>query len=203
MVERKWRADERFSAFMRRRRAPARRQRWFAAAVAAAAFVMGTGSVVGAVPRIGSVQPNARFEDVDGHALELRAFWTRPTLIVYEDKGAAAQNAALKRDLSALAATGSYRNAIALVAIADVSDYDFWPARGFVRRALRAESEKVGTPIYCDWTGAFRRALGLVDGASNIVVLDRAARVTFAHAGALTESERIQVIEALRSAAAP
>lgn len=82
-----------------------------------------------AVPKEGETAPNARFEDVDGHAFELKSFKGKPILIVYEDKDSAQQNQPLKEDLAKLAKGDRYRAAIALAAVADVSAYDFWPAK--------------------------------------------------------------------------
>ena len=69
----------------------------------------------------------------------------KPVLIVYEDKSSTAQNKALKDELAQIAKGDRYRSSVALAAVADVSAYDFWPARGFVRDAIREESRKQKT----------------------------------------------------------
>ena len=67
----------------------------------------------------------------------------------------------MKEELGKLAKGDRYKTAIALLAVADVEGYDYWPVRGFVKSAIRKESRKFGTTIYCDWDGSFRSALGL------------------------------------------
>lgn len=153
-----------------------------------------------ALPPLGATLPNARVEDPDGRAVDLHALAgaRRPILIVYEDKGSAAQNDAFKRELAARAAGDRYRGAVVLLAVADVSAYDFWPVRGFVRDAIRDEARKQQTPIYCDWTAGFRQALRLNRGASNVVLLDGGGRVVFARAGTLSPAERQAIFELLR-----
>lgn len=164
-------------------------------------MTLAVSGVAHALPPLGATVPNARIEDPDGRALELRALAgvRRPVLIVYEDKDSAAQNEAFKRELAERAAGDRYLGAVSLVAVADVSAYDFWPVRGFVRDAIRDEARKHRTPIYCDWTAAFREALRLNKGASNVVLLDRTGRVVFAAAGTLTPAERQAIFDRLRA----
>ena len=167
-------------------------------------FAMGfalRAAVADALPAVGHATPNVRVEDADGALLELRTLGERPVLIVYEDKGSAQQNEPLKRDLARSAEGDRYRGKLALVAVADVSGYDFWPVRGIVKDAIRSESRKHNTVIYCDWSGAFRRALGLNKDASNVVLLDRAGRVLFARAGTLSPAEREALLTLLRTLA--
>jgi hypothetical protein len=75
---------------------------------------------------------------------------------------------------------------------------DFWPARGFVKDAIRGESSKVGATIYCDWDGTFQRAAGFKRGTSSVLLVGRDARVLFAFEGALPKAERERLIALLR-----
>lgn len=165
------------------------------------AFIAGSAGHADALPAIGGAAPNARIEDADGGLLELRGLGQRPVLIVYEDNHSAQQNEQFKRDLARSAEGDRYRHKLTLVAVADVSGYDFWPVRGIVKDAIRSESRKHNTVIYCDWSGGFRRALGLNKGASNVVLLDRAGRVLFARAGTLSAPEREALMAMLRAEA--
>jgi hypothetical protein len=151
-----------------------------------------------AVPKEGDTAPNARIEDADGRSLELKSWKGKPILIVYEDKDSAQQNQALKDDLSKLAKGDRYKSSVALAAVADVSSYDYWPVRGFVKDAIREESKKQGTPIYCDWNGSFRAVYQLRRGMSNVVLVSRDGRVLFAAEGAVSAPERKRLITLLR-----
>jgi hypothetical protein len=170
------------------------------AAVAGALLVVGDAS---ALPREGDVASEARAEDADGRPFSLSARRGKPALIVYEDRASSEQNTTFKTELAKLAAGGRYQRAITLAAVADVSRYDFWPVKGFVKDAIREQSQKFGTTIYCDWNGGFRSALGLRSHASNVVLLDREGRVLFAASGPLDAAARRRVIQLLKNAVAP
>ncbi|MFS8071466.1 MAG: YtfJ family protein [Byssovorax sp.] len=171
------------------------------AAVGFAAFALSTlGSAPAlALPVEGDAAPNARLEDADGRAVELKAFKGKPILIVYEDKDSATQNQPLKDALSKLAKGDRYKAAVALAAVADVSAYDFWPVKGFVKDAIREESRKQKTTIYCDWSGTFRNAYQLRRGVSSIVLVGRDGHVLFAAEGAVSADQRKRLVELLKA----
>ena len=171
--------------------------------VAALALSMLGSSPALALPTEGKPAPNVRLEDVDGRARELSAFKGKPVLIFHEDRESAAQNQPLKEALSKLTKGERFRSALVLAAIADVSAYDYWPARGFVKDAIREESRKHGTTIYCDWTGAFRGAYRLKSGLSSVLLVGRDGRVLFAAEGAVSEAERKRLVELLKAQVEP
>ncbi|MDI1450671.1 YtfJ family protein [Polyangium sp. 6x1] len=164
------------------------------------AIVLGAALVPGvslALPKEGAEAPNARVEDADGRALQMSSLKGKPILIMYEDKDSAAQNQPLKDDLAKLGQGDKYKQKVAIAAIADVSSYDFWPAKGFVKDAIREESKKQKTTIYCDWDGSFRKAYGIRKGASNVILVGKDGRVLFAGSGALGTGDRKKLIELL------
>lgn len=156
-----------------------------------------------ALPAEGDAAPNARLEDADGRARELSAFKGKPILIVYEDRDSALQNQPLKEALSKLAKGGLSRSALVVAAVADVSAYDYWPAKGFVKDAIREQSRQQGTPIYCDWSGAFRGAYRLKSGLSSVVLVGRDGHVLFAGEGAMSEGERKRLLSLLEAQVEP
>lgn len=151
-----------------------------------------------ALPKEGDAAPNARIEDADGRAVELKSWKGKPILIVYEDKESAKQNQDLKADLAKLAKGDRYKASVALAAVADVSAYDFWPARGFVKDAIREESRKQGTTIYCDWSGSFRSAYSMRRGVSSVILVGKDGRVLFAADGAIGAPDRKRLVDLLR-----
>lgn len=169
----------------------------FAAAVAVAAS-----QAVALVPP-GSLRPTGRVHDADDRTLDLRSINGKPILVLYEDKDSAKVNDALKADLSRLAKGDRYRTAVALVPVADVQSFDFWPVRGFVKDAIRSESKKQGTTIYCDWDGNLQRAAGFRRGTSSVMLIGRDAKVLFAAEGALAPEQRERLIALLRNEVAP
>ena len=114
-----------------------------------------------ASPKLGDLRPSVRLVDAWDRAIDTRSLGDKPVLVVYEDRDSASENQVLKDELSKLARGDRYKRSIALLAIADVSGFDYWPARGFVKDAIQEESRKAGTTIYCDWNGEVRRAFGL------------------------------------------
>lgn len=175
---------------------------WFRNRVAAAALAAGvSGSSISALalPAVGQDAPNGKVEDADGKAMETKAHKGKPLLIVYEDRDSATQNEKLKKDLSELARGDRYRSKVALAAVADVSSYDFWPAKGFVKDAIREESKKVGTTIYCDWNASFRKAFKLSKGKSSVVLVGKDGKVLFAGEGSLSDADRKKVLELLKA----
>jgi hypothetical protein len=153
-----------------------------------------------ALPRTGAASPRARLEDPDGRVLDLRFPGAKPTLILYEDRDSAGQNLPLKNDLLRVARQNAAASkAVVFAGVADVSDYDFWPVRGFAAQAVRKKSKETGRPIYCDWDGAFRRAYGLRRGFSTVVLVGRDGRVRFAAEGPLGPEARARLFELLAS----
>ncbi len=147
----------------------------------------------------GSLRPAGRVQDADDKTLDLRSINGKPILVLYEDKDSAKVNDLLKADLSRLAKGDRYRTAVALVPVADVQSFDFWPVRGFVKDAIRGESKKQGATIYCDWDGNLQRAAGFKRGTSSVMLIGRDARVLFTHEGSLPPEQRERLISLLRA----
>src|SRR5579872_4409748 len=157
----------------------------YRAACLAFAAVVGVASVAEALPAVGDVLPGLRLTDGWDRTLDLSKLGPEPVLVIYEDKDSSRQNVDLKHDLALLAKADRYKQGIALVAIANVEGYDYWPMRGFVKDAINDEARKFDTPIYCDWNGTARRDLGATLGVSNVILYGRGGRVLFSHEGKL------------------
>ncbi len=151
-----------------------------------------------AVPPVGAPRPELSFTDGWERKNDLARYRGVPILVLYEDKDSATVNRPLKEDLARLASGDRYRDLIALLPFADLTSYDYWPVRGFVKDAIQDESKKQKTVIYCDWDGHVRRGLKLQKGTSNVVLFGRDGRVSFSHAGALSPAQRNELIELLR-----
>ncbi|MBK8253178.1 MAG: hypothetical protein IPK82_10990 [Polyangiaceae bacterium] len=169
------------------------------AAAAVVAGMSGTSLSALALPKIGDDAPLGKVEDADGKTLETKSLKGKPVLIVYEDRDSATQNEKLKKELSVLAKGDKYKSKVALAAVADVSSYDFWPAKGFVKDAIREESKKQGTTIYCDWNASFRKAFKLTKGKSSIVLIGKDNKVLFAGEGSLSDADRKKLVDLLKS----
>jgi hypothetical protein len=151
-----------------------------------------------ALPRVGDARPRLVLKDAWDRQLDFGQIGGRPLLLVYEDKESSSQNQAFKDELSRVA-KGPRASKIVLAAVADVQGYDYWPARGFVKDAIRSQSNAIGAAIYCDWSGAIRSALGLKRRTSTVVLYDASGKVVFAHEGAMDASTRARAIELLNA----
>jgi hypothetical protein len=152
-----------------------------------------------ALPKEGALAPNARLEDADGGALEMKGWKGKPILIVYEDKDSSTQNKVLNDELAKLAKGDRYRRTVALAAIADVSSYDYWPVKGLVKDAIRDESKKRGSTIFCDWNGRFRDLFQIKRGSSTVILIGKDGRVLFAAQGTVPAAERAKLLGLLRA----
>jgi hypothetical protein len=109
-----------------------------------------------------------------------------PTIVFYEDKDGGEQNDHFKQRLGKLQGKSPAAKKVVVVAIADVSSWNFWPAKGFVKNALESAGKKAGVTVWADWSGAGRASLSASSDASNIVMLDASGRVVWASSGKLT-----------------
>lgn len=175
---------------------------WWGALVLALALTL-TGPA-GAVAPLTRAPPPIEVVDGWDRKRDLRAHLGSPIVLVYEDKDSSRLNQPFKNELARLlSANEGLRRRVAMFPIADVDGYDYWPARGFVKKAIREESVSQRTTIYCDWTGRVRAALGLQKNTSNVVLFGRDGGVRFAHAGVMSEEQRRRFLDLLRAEAAP
>ena len=116
---------------------------------------------------------DARLFDLSDRQVSLRSLArtgaTRVVVLLHQDRHSADQNPALKEALGQLA--GRYADRLQVVALADVGGYDFWPAKGYVKDALRPLSAEGGLTVLCDWKGAVRKAYNLPARQSAVFVL--------------------------------
>jgi hypothetical protein len=178
--------------------------KWFrrSLAVAGLSTVAALPFAAQALPKVGGTAPAAaKVVDVDERSLSLETLRGQPVLVVYEDKDSSKLNAALKRELDELMKSQPRLRKVRVVAVADVSEYDFWPAKGAVKDAIRDEQKKANTTIYLDWSADFRSKLALDRATSNVVLFDGEGRFVFARSGALAPADRKALVEAMQSLA--
>jgi hypothetical protein len=158
-----------------------------------------TGSVVNAVglPRA----PEFSLESTSGRTRRLRDYLGRVVIIIYEDRDSNQQNNPLKEDLAARARSEDLTRDVSLVAVANLSPYDFWPARGYARDAVVEISRQMGYEIMIDWTGAMSTAYRFRPGRSHVMVLSRDGRVLFRHNGPMSSATRGEFFALLTQAA--
>lgn len=155
-----------------------------------------------ALPKVGTKPATFVVKDTNDKPYDLAALAAgSPTLVLYVDKDGSSQNKRLKQRLQQLRVSEPALRRVKFVPIVDVSDYDHWPKRGFAKDALRDEAKQQGFPLYADWNDAGRRSLSAEDGRSNLVLLDKKGRISWASAGQLTPAQEDALINQLRAQA--
>jgi hypothetical protein len=152
-----------------------------------------------AVPKEQEVAPNARLEDADGKPLELKALKGKPVVIIYDDRTSAPKSEAFRKEFIKMLKTSPLGSEVQLLLVANVSAYDFWPARGTVEDAVRKETKKQGTKIYCDWTGGLRSAFKLKNEVTSVVMVGKDGRIAFSMEGVPAGKEQQRLVEMIRS----
>lgn len=150
-----------------------------------------------ALPKTGDTIASARAVSADGATFDTRQLG-KTLLLFYEDKDSSQMNQGLKDALTQLRRSEGYKPNVAIVAIADVRDYDYWPARGFVKDAIRSEEQRAGRPIYLDWNGAFGDSLGCQPKRSNVILVGANGKVVLAHHGIVPTAVRERILSELR-----
>lgn len=148
-----------------------------------------------APPAVGAEVPEVAIERLDGSTRNLpdRA---RAVLVVYEDKDAGSQNQHLRALLSS-AGHARNRAVLEVVAVGDVSAYDFFPARRFVLADIRKRQERDKNTIWLDWKGAVRARWGLTKGRSGILLVGSDGQARFVAEGPLAPAQVERLTAAL------
>ncbi len=124
----------------------------------------------------------------------------KPALVFYEDKDGGAQNDRFKQRLGKLRSASPAAQKVKLIAVADVGDYNYWPAKGYVKDALRASGKKAGLTVWADWSTDGRKSLAAHAAQSNLVLLDAAGKVLWSSAGALTPAQENDLLARVEAA---
>ncbi|HEY6879691.1 MAG TPA: hypothetical protein VI299_16805 [Polyangiales bacterium] len=152
-------------------------------------FILSVTRPAAALPSFSFATP----DDVEMTEVDVRG---RAFLLWYESKDAVHVNDAAKLAVRALLASLPEPARPKLIAVADVSGYDFWPARGLAKRELRSLEKFYGLPIFADWQGHFRDAFALQRDESNLIFVDATGVVRFRAFGKLAgqDLERVKTL---------
>ncbi len=141
---------------------------------------------------------NAPFFDLADKPVALRSSLGKVVVVVHQDRHSSEQNPQLKDKLSALVAR--FPKELQVVALADVGGYDFWPAKGYVKDALRSLDSGGGAIVACDWKGTVRKAYRLKTKQSVVFVLGKSLELLRMTHGQLSASETEQVVQQIEVA---
>lgn len=138
-------------------------------------------------------------ETTAGGSRRLAEHRGKVVVLFWERRERQRDSAALKNELGAYARDPALAREVAVVAVGDVSAYDFEPARTIVRAAISAIASAFGIEILLDWRAELARPpFSLRAGRSNVMVLDREGRPVLRRSGALGAAERRSLLDAVR-----
>ena len=148
------------------------------------------------------VAPDFALEGTSGQTRRLRDYRGRVVILIYEDRDSNQQNNDLKRELAEHARAQDLTRDVAVVPVANLSSYSFWPAQGFARDAVVDIAREQRMEILIDWSDAVSGPYHFRSGTSYVMVLGRDGRVLFRHAGALPMQARMRFFSVVGEAIA-
>jgi hypothetical protein len=150
-----------------------------------------------ALPKSGSTVGRVSVVDTTGTSRTLPDAH-RPILLMYEDRASASENQEVRRLLGRYTRVAENRAVFEFVAVADVSKWNWWPAKRHVLEELRAEERRHHTTLYADWNGSVRRSWGFQKSRSTVLLLGQNGSVRFSAEGPLSAEKRAALEVALR-----
>jgi hypothetical protein len=156
-----------------------------------------------ATPPSGTQVPAVTVSDLEGRAVRLPDP-RLPVLLFYEDKDAGTQNRRAREVVGVYTDRLDNRARFRFLAVADVGDWDWWPAKKYVLAEVRKQAKDDDTTILLDWKAEVRKRWGLAKGKSGVLLVAADGRVLFAGEGTLGEQQlkdvcaRLEEIGALR-----
>jgi Bacterial protein of unknown function (YtfJ_HI0045) len=166
--------------------------------IAFVAATVAAGTPVWALPAAGAALARVDVDDVaagkrrplpDAHAV----------LVMYEDKDAQTQNERARAVLGRINDRAENRAKFEFVAVADVAAWNWWPAKRYVLADLKKIARRENTPVFADWTGALRKAWGLVAHKSTLVLAGADGKVRFAGEGTLSPAQLAALVAELKA----
>jgi predicted transcriptional regulator len=144
---------------------------------------------------------DAQVWTAQGQKVQLKSFWGKPTVLIYESRSATELNRPLK---DALWKRGhdhpAARDAAQVLGVAALPELDWFPARALAEHAVRERERHVGIPVLIDWKGALTGGeWRLSASTSSVVVLDGQGHVAFRAVGALDGNQVKQVFSLLET----
>lgn len=152
---------------------------------------------VAALLAVGQVVPSMTLPDDEGptHVVPRQG---QPLLVVYEDREASKSNTQTRAIIAAYHDLPSNRAKLDVWPVADLSRWDFWPARSLALKHVQATAAEARSRILIDWKGACQKAWGLRRGTSTVLLVGADGRVTFATEGEETPEQRAELEKQLR-----
>jgi len=152
-------------------------------------FSMGAGVILAGLISIGQAAGVVTLDDELGkkHVLPEAG---QPLLVVYEDQDGGKQNKATKALIGAYNDPLPNRAKLTVWPVADLSKWNWWPAKGHATKDVKKSAEQSNTHILIDWTGALHKAWGLKKGKNSIILVGADGKVRFSSEGEQSTEQR-------------
>lgn len=142
---------------------------------------------------------NAQILDLDDKPVSLRAMQGRVVIVLHQDRYSSEQNQVFKDRLGELVLR--YPQKLQLVALAEAGGYNFWPARRYVKDALRPLRELGGALVACDWKGAVQKSYRIPARQSAVFVVGKDGTLQALKKGVLGEAEAAALLSQIEKLA--
>jgi hypothetical protein len=137
-------------------------------------------------------------ETSNGNTIHLASLWGKPTVLFYEDRDSTQINQHVKEALTLRGQRTGLAQAVAVVAVANVQSFNFFPARNFVLAAVRNLEKRFSLPVYLDFRGSLTEPPTRFPAkGSTVVVLDAAGQALKEWRGPLTSADVEQLFSTL------
>jgi len=159
--------------------------------------IVASATAAWALPAVGTVAPRVEVENVAARAMRAVPD-THPVLVMYEDKDAQSQNEHARKVLGKITDRAENRARFEFAAVADVAQWNWWPAKKYVLEDLQKIARRDNTVLFADWTGAVRKAWGLTAHKSVLVLTAADGKVLFAGEGTLSDAQLAALVGELK-----
>lgn len=142
---------------------------------------------------------DAQILDLDDKPVSLRAMRGKIVVVLHQDRHSSEQNQGFKDRLGQLVLR--YPSRLQLIALAEAGGYNFWPARRYVKDALRPLRALGGALVACDWKGAVQRSYHIPARQSAVFVVGQEGALQALRVGTLEPADATALLSQIEKLA--
>lgn len=142
---------------------------------------------------------DAQILDLDDKPVSLRGMHGKIVVVLHQDRYSSDQNQGFKDRLGELVLR--FPGKLQLIALAEAGGYNFWPARRYVKDALKPLQALGGALVACDWKGAVRRSYRIPARQSAVFVVDKDSTLAALRIGVLPADDATGLLDRIAALA--
>ncbi len=120
-------------------------------------------------------------------------------VVLHQDRYSSDQNQGFKDRLGELVLR--FPGKLQLIALAEAGGYNFWPARRYVKDALKPLRALGGALVACDWKGAVQRSYRIPARQSAVFVVDKDSTLAALRIGVLPAADATALLDRIAALA--